>query len=160
MIYRVAMDVLQNEEDACDAVQNAFCSLLKQGSARERLENAEPELFRWYVYRTARNAALDLYRKRQREAERLLEPQETDRYPDGGEDLSERLIRERERKALRRAFRTLPEEIRTVMVRVILLREKATDVAASLGITCAAVSARLKKGKKLLAARMQQEENR
>ncbi len=154
----VALGVLHNEQDACDAVQNAFCSLLKRGAAREKLEKADPELFRWYVYQTAKNAALDLCRQRRREAERLSGAQEADLCPDGGGDPAERLILREKKAALRRAVDTLPADIRAVMIRVLVLGEKETEVAASLGISCQAVSARLKKGKKLLAARMRQEE--
>ena len=93
MMYRIAFGVLQSEEDASDAVQNAFCSLLKQGEERKKLEKAKPELFRWYVCQTAKNAAVDLYRKRQREADRLSGAEEEDPCPDGGGDPAGRLIR-------------------------------------------------------------------
>ncbi len=159
MMYRIAFGVLQSEEDASDAVQNAFCSLLSQGAGREKLEKAKPKLFRWYVCQTAKNAAVDLYRKRQREADRFSGAEEEDPCPDGGGDPAGRLIRQERKAALRRAVNGLPEKTRAVMIRVLVLGEKESDVAASLGISCQAVSARLKRGKELLAARMQQEED-
>lgn len=156
-MFRIAFDVLRNEEDASDAVQSAFCALLKKDQTRKKLRSLDPEIFRWYVFRAARNTALNLYQKNRRERERIAGLEET-LLPAGEADLAEELILKAETETLRCAVSAMPEQYRTVLFRVCILEEKGAAVAASLGISAAALSARLKRAKEMLKSLLEKEE--
>ncbi|MBQ7171759.1 MAG: sigma-70 family RNA polymerase sigma factor [Clostridia bacterium] len=156
-MFRIAFGVLRNEEDASDAVQSAFCALLKKDRTGKKLRALPPDTFRWYAFRAARNTALNLYQKNRREQERTAGLEETP-LPAGEEDLAEELILKAEAETLRRAVRAMPEQYRTVLFRVCILKEKGNAVAASIGISAAALSVRLKRAKEMLKCLLEEEE--
>ena len=80
-VYRVAYRLLQNPQDAEDAMQEAFLTVyLRVGEFR-----GEARLSSW-LYRIVTNKALDLLRRRGRKTEAA-----TEALDDLGEDVAERL---------------------------------------------------------------------
>ena len=65
-MYRIAYRVLGDEYAAEDAVHDAFVKLIAN---RDRLPDSFSEKARAYAKSTVKSAAIDLYRRRQREAE-------------------------------------------------------------------------------------------
>lgn len=61
---KAAYRVTGSMSDAEDVAQAVFLRILQQGACRQAIDNPES-----YIYRAAINAALDLLRKRRREAE-------------------------------------------------------------------------------------------
>lgn len=61
-MFRQAYAVLRNEDDAEDAVQDAFFKIWKH---LDKLREVDAGRTKWYVICVARNAAIDIYRKKQ-----------------------------------------------------------------------------------------------
>ncbi len=66
-LYRVAMRMLRNSDDAEDVVQNVFLRMMRNDHAPDEGRSAVG-----YLRRAARNAAIDLIRKRGQRAEMEL----------------------------------------------------------------------------------------
>jgi RNA polymerase sigma-70 factor (ECF subfamily) len=141
----VARRFLQQEQDAQDAVQDAFLSAFK---AIDKFEGSS-KLSTW-LHRIVVNAALMKLRSRQRHPERPIEDllpkfdTEGHRHADGWATTIDTTARDREtREFVRQKINELPDSYRTVL----LLRdieELSTDEAATqLGITPGAVKTRL-----------------
>ena len=60
-MHRQAFNVLHDENDAEDAVQNAFFRIWK---SLDKLRDLGDNEIKWYVIRAAINAAIDIYRKK------------------------------------------------------------------------------------------------
>lgn len=73
-LHRVLTAILQNPEDAEDALQETFLKLL--GGKMWRAQNA-----RAYFFGSARHIALDMLRRRKREQNRVIEFDETTQNP-------------------------------------------------------------------------------
>ena len=68
-MVRAANSILHNEQDAQDAVQSAFVRLLDHGDLLQKLTNTQ---IKWYVVKSAFNAAKDKWRDRKRLGETSL----------------------------------------------------------------------------------------
>ena len=76
---KAAYRVTGSMSDAEDVAQALFLRILQQGACRQAIDNPES-----YIYRAAINAALDLLRKRRREAEVPVEEDEERGVPELG----------------------------------------------------------------------------
>jgi RNA polymerase sigma-70 factor, ECF subfamily len=149
-----ARRILANEEDARDAVQDAFVSAFKEIGRFE----ARSRLGTW-LHRIVVNAALYRLRHRQRHPERSIE----DLLPHFGEgehqvdppspwkDTSETILQRQELcELVRRCIDQLPESYRTVL----LLRDieglDTEETAEALGISQGVVKTRLHRARQAL----------
>jgi RNA polymerase sigma-70 factor (ECF subfamily) len=150
----VARRILRNEEDANDAVQDAFLSAFKgignfQGQAR---------LGTW-LHRIVVNAALARLRNLQRHPERSIE----DLLPHFGEGehqveppvpwkaTSETLLQQQEaRELVRRAICQLPESYRTVLLLRDIEELSTEETAQLLGTSPGVVKTRLHRARQAL----------
>ena len=153
-MLRVARRILRNEEDARDAVQDAFLAAFKDIGhfmGRSRVGT--------WLHRIAVNAALSRLRTRQRHPERSIE----DLLPHFGEDehqidppapwkaTSEMILQEQEsRELVRHCISQLPEIYRTVL----LLRDieglDTEETARMLGTSPGVVKTRLHRARQAL----------
>jgi RNA polymerase sigma-70 factor (ECF subfamily) len=153
-LIRVAQRILGNEDDAKDAVQEAFISAFK---SRGQF-NATAKIATW-LHRIAVNAALMKLRSRRRHPEESiddLEPrflptgQHTQRYDSWAEAADEALFRRETAEFVRGAIDQLPEAYRTVL----LLRDiegfSNQEAAEILGTTNNAVKIRLHRARMAL----------
>lgn len=69
-MFRKAFSILNNRQDAEDAVHNAFLKIIDH---LDRLPDSHSVQTKWYVVTAAENAAIDLYRKRKRSQETAFE---------------------------------------------------------------------------------------
>lgn len=109
LVYRVALRVTGEPADAADAAQNALVKVW-QGIA-----DVEPERRRAWAARVARNAALDLLRRRSVRpkpgaADPIPDPEASDPLPDIDAEASDL------RTCLARALGTLDEPYRSILV--------------------------------------------
>ena len=109
LVYRVALRVTGTPDDAADAAQDALVNVW-QGVA-----DVEPERRRAWAARVARNAALDLLRRRSVRpqagvAEHVSDPEASDPLPDADAEASDL------RTCLARAVGTLAEPYRSILV--------------------------------------------
>ena len=154
-VYRLSYKILRHEEDAAEALQDAFLS------AYRGLKNFKAEsTFSTWLYRIATNAALMRYRKR-REGHISFE-QSQSRHPDAeplaipdwsAQPLDE-LLDSETREVMQEGIDRLPEELRTVFVLRDVEGMSNAEVAEVLELSIAAVKSRLHRGRVALRDRL------
>jgi len=148
--------LLGNEEDARDAVQEAFMNAFRSIG---RFEGGS--LLSTWLHRIVVNVSLMKLRRRKRKPEESLDHllpafhddgHFADRIESGAEPADQRLAREEEQAAVRAAIDELPDHYRTI----VLLRDiegiGTNEVATELGITPNAVKLRLHRARQALRA--------
>jgi RNA polymerase sigma-70 factor (ECF subfamily) len=158
----VARRLLSSEEDARDAVQEAFLNAFRN---IHRFESQA--LLSTWLHRIVVNVSLMKLRSRKRRPEESLDhllPAFRDdghfmeRFESGAEPADARLAREEEQAAVRAAIDELPEHSRTILLLRDIEGMSTQDVAEQLGITPNAVKLRLHRARQalrtLLAPRM------
>jgi RNA polymerase sigma-70 factor (ECF subfamily) len=154
-VYRLSFKILRHEEDAAEALQDAFLS------AYRGLKNFKSEsTFSTWLYRIATNASLMKYRKRRDNHVSLEQSQSRN---DDAEPLEladwstqpvDELLNAETRQVMEESVAKLPEELRTVF----LLRDDRelsnAEVAEALELTVAAVKSRLHRARLLLRDRL------
>ena len=144
--------LLRSEEDARDAVQEAFFAAFR---ALPRFEG-ESRLSTW-LHRIAINAALMKLRSRRRRPEasidELLPRFDTDGHRDPSESFEtplEELERAELRAVVRRCIDRLPESYRTVIVLRDVEDLDTEQAARALGVSCGVVKTRLHRARQAL----------
>jgi len=153
-LLAVARRLLRNEEDARDAVQEAFLSALK---ALDSFEGAA-RISTW-LHRIVVNAALMKMRSRRRKPEEpidaflpgFLEDGHHATHPPEWRDTPEALLAQRETRDLVHAcIDRLPESYRTVVIFRDVEELGTEETARLLGLTPGAVKLRLHRGRQAL----------
>lgn len=145
-IYRLALRMLSNSQDAEDVLQETFLKALRALPDFE----GRSSLSTW-LYRIAVNEALMLLRKRKPEVS-LATPNDSDDEEENGEEMQivdwghlpeSELLSGEARRSIDQAVERLPQRLKVVF----LLRDveglSIEDTAAALGISQAAVKTRL-----------------
>lgn len=155
-LLAVARRLLRHEEDARDAVQDAFVSALRSLDGF----SGRCQLSTW-LHRITVNAALMKLRTRRRKPEDPIEPLLPSfledghhaRHPREWRDDAEALVACREeREFVRGAIDRLPESYRTVLLLRDIEELDTTEVAAFLGVSDNVVSVRLHRARQALRA--------
>jgi RNA polymerase sigma-70 factor (ECF subfamily) len=142
-VFRFVLRMLGNRDEAMDLTQDSF---LKAWNA---LPGWRPEArFATWLLQIARNATLDLLRRRRRVEFVPLDPGETASDPHDPAPSPEQRLADRQRIGLlERALAALPPEQREIL----LLRElegmNYAEIAATLGINEGTVKSRLARGR-------------
>ena len=154
-VYRLAYKILRHEDDAAEALQDAFLSAFRG------LKNFKAEsTFSTWLYRVTTNAALMKYRKRREGHISLEQSQSRDEnsHPIELADWSalppEELEDQETWDVLSEAVEQLPEDLRIVFLRRDWLEESNAEVADGLGLTVAAVKSRLHRARIQLRDRL------
>ena len=154
-VYRLSYKILRHEDDAAEALQDAFLS------AYRGLKNFKAEsTFSTWLYRIATNASLMKYRKRRDNHISLDQSQsqndeaEPMQLPDWSAQPPEELLTAEMREVMKDSIERLPEELRTVFV-LRDIRELSNDaVSKELGLSVAAVKSRLHRARIALRERL------
>jgi RNA polymerase sigma-70 factor, ECF subfamily len=153
-LLAVARRLLRHEEDARDAVQEAFLLAFRGLSGF----GGRCQLSTW-LHRIVVNAALMKLRSRERKPESPIDELLPEFLPDGHHvtqfdewrlPAPERLIREEQRAQVRAAIDRLPESYRTVLMLRDIDELDTADVARLLGISANAVKIRLHRARQAL----------
>ena len=150
-VYRLALRILRHEEDAAEALQEAFLS------AYRGLKNFKVEsTFSTWLYRVATNAALMRYRRR-REGHVSLEQSQSPNgdgepmaIPDWSAQPLDELLDQETREVMNDSVQRLPEDLRTVFLLRDVEELSNAQVAEVLDLTIAAVKSRLHRARKSL----------
>ncbi len=159
-VYRLAMGMMKNREDALDAVQDAFLSVFR------KLDTFKGEsAFSTWLYRIALNSVYMRLRSRSRhdktqpleDLEQVLDPariRELVPQSSGSARADDELLRKELGRELREAVASLPEEYRAIFT----LREvedlSNQEVADILGLSLAATKTRLHRARLFLRHRL------
>lgn len=162
-LLSVARRLLGNEEDARDAVQEAFLNAFR---SIDRFEGGS--LLSTWLHRIVVNVSLMKLRRRKRKPEESLDHllpafnergHFVERFASVDEPADERLFRLEDQAAVRAAIDQLPEHYRTVLLLRDIEGMGTAEVAEQLGITANAAKLRLHRARQalrtLLAPRLQ-----
>ena len=150
-MYYLALKIVNDEMAAEDSVHNAFIKLIE---GKVIFPDPESDECKRYIITVTKNAAIDVYRKKKRESERLYLIGEE--VPDNalnhgdwiGLDISERYLE------------TLPDKYQSV-VKCMAIDEMSTkETSKELGISEATVRKRYERARKMLRVMMEQEVDR
>jgi RNA polymerase sigma-70 factor, ECF subfamily len=153
-LLAVARRLLRQDEDARDAVQEAFLQAF-----RGLPSFAGRCLLSTWLHRIVVNVALMRLRTRQRKPEALIDDLLPQYQPDGHhvEEFDEwrlpptdRMLRDEVRDHVRAAIDRLPETYRTILLLRDIEELETPEVAATLGITANAVKIRLHRARQAL----------
>lgn len=140
--YRLAYSILQNEQDAQDAVQEAFLSCFVNISSFRQKSS-----FQTWLYRIVANRCTDILRKKQRD-NRLYVGISADSLG------TERMEALEESMDLKKFLVSIAPEYRAVIVLYYGFDFKTTEVAETLGIPVGTVKSRLSTARKLVQQRL------
>jgi RNA polymerase sigma-70 factor (ECF subfamily) len=154
-VYRLAYKILRHEDDAAEALQDAFLSAFR-GIKNFKVEST----FSTWLYRVATNASLMKYRKRRDDHVSLEQSQSAQAdaeplaIPDWSQQPLKNLLDSETRDVMEEGLRRLPEELRTVFI----LRDEEghsnAEVAEMLNLSVAAVKSRLHRARIALRDRL------
>jgi len=154
-VYRLSFKILRHEEDAAEALQDAFLS------AYRGLKNFKSEsTFSTWLYRIATNASLMKYRKRRDNHVSLEQSQsrnddaETLEVPDWSTQPVDELLNAETRQVMEESVARLPEELQTAFLLRDIQEQSNAQVAEALDLTVAAVKSRLHRARLLLRDRL------
>ena len=136
MMYCIANGILKNDQDAEDAVHNAFIKMIKRFSKFQSapLKDLAPQ-----IAVIAKNEAISVLRKRKDEAP--LEDWEN--FVEASETITDY-------QNLVDSFTRLPQTYRSVLEMKLLLGYSDREISTKLGISKNAVSSRISRGRQLL----------
>ncbi len=144
-LLRLARRVLRNDDEAADALQDAFLAVHRKLDGFR----GEAHVSTW-LHRVVLNTCLMRLRARRRRPEHPPETLET--LLDAGPSAFERLERLQRIERVRRAIDGLAETHRTVLTLCELKEQSALEAARRLGITANAVKIRLCRARRALRA--------
>lgn len=146
-LLSVARRILKNEEDAKEAVHQAFIAAFKSRAGFQG--DSTPAT---WIHRIAVNKALDLLRARNRRPEDSIEDllprflpngHHTERFVVWPEAMEERIDRERRARVIREVIDQMPDSFRLVLLLRDIEQLSTEEAATALGITPNAVKLRL-----------------
>lgn len=143
MMYGVAYKVVRNDQDAEDAVHNAFMKIIKRFP---KFQNALSRELVPQIAVIAKNEAISLLRKKRDEAP--LE--DWDSFSEAAEGVADY-------HALVDSFTRLPQTYRAAVEMKLLLGYSDGEIASKLQISKTAVSTRISRGRQLLRSIVEQE---
>jgi len=154
-VYRLCYKILRHEDDAAEALQDAFLS------AYRGLKNFKAEsTFSTWLYRVATNASLMKYRKRRDKHVSLDQSQSQEdeaeplQLPDWSAQPPEELLTAEMREVMAESIQRLPKELYEVFV-LRDIREYSNDqVSKELKLSVAAVKSRLHRARIALRERL------
>jgi RNA polymerase sigma-70 factor (ECF subfamily) len=154
-VYRLSYKILRHEDDAAEALQDAFLS------AYRGLKNFKVEsTFSTWLYRIATNASLMKYRKRRSNLVSLEQSQSQNpdaeplQIPDWTQQPPEQLLTSETREVMEEGIQRLPEELRLVFVLRDIEGNSNAEVAEILDLSVAAVKSRLHRARIALRERL------
>jgi RNA polymerase sigma-70 factor (ECF subfamily) len=154
-VYRLSFKILRHEDDAAEALQDAFLSAFR-GIRNFKAEST----FSTWLYRIATNAALMKYRKRRDGHVSLEQSQsgegdsEAMQLPDWTTQPLKDLLDSETREVMQEGIERLPDELRTVFVLRDVQELSNAEVAEILELSVAAVKSRLHRARIILRDRL------
>ena len=143
LMFRIAMKLLHNTQDAEDAVHNAFVQMIRHFSKISDVpcENLPP-----WIVSIIRNESISILRKRTD----MISIEEWDGFRDTTQQISNY-------HELVELFAKLPDTYRSVMELKLLWGYSDGEIASRLGLSKTAVSSRVNRGRAYLRKMVEQE---
>lgn len=142
LALRVALDVLRDRYLAEDAVHEAFIKVAKN---MEKIGDVETLETKRYLVTIVKHAAIDIYRKRNKQMEREIYIDEMEE----SEEVNSFMNPELDNEILEALYR-LPEKYRDVFLLKYSHNKENSEIADLLGIPEGTVRQRIRRGKEIL----------
>lgn len=143
-MFRVAYSILNQTEQAEDAVSEVFLKLMYR---MDRIREAESEETQWYLLRMIKNEAIDQYRKNQKENRyREAAGSKTER---SGDPLEDWAAREDFRQEFSDGFQKLSSKYQEVLWLRFVKERSVAETAEILGISETLVRKRVERARKI-----------
>lgn len=147
-MYRVAYGVLHNREQAEDAVQDSFEKLLKY---LPKIDTPDSPKTQQLVLKTVRNTAIDQYRRNNKQNEWLSQQEQ-------GEETNSFVKSVEDREFIQQLLNAVPTEYREIIKLRCYYGFSAKETGDILGLSEGNVNKRLERARKLIADRLEWEE--
>ncbi|MBE6719937.1 MAG: sigma-70 family RNA polymerase sigma factor [Ruminococcaceae bacterium] len=142
-MFSVAFDVVKNNEDAEDAVQNAFVGIANNMSS---IGDPLSQKTLSYVLKASKNAAINIYNKNNK----IKTVEFNDDINLSDDDFFDEIIAKKERGEIVDAIYNLNDTYKLPLYYYFVCDMKIKDIANLLGISVSAVKVRIHRGKKKL----------
>ncbi len=149
-MYGIAMSVLHNSHDAEDALHSAFLSVAKN---IEKLGDPDSDKTAVYLFRAAKNTALNVCAKRNTLANREVSVGNHSDVCNIGDGLAD-ATEKPQSGSLLNCVESLPDKYRAALELHFIEEYTIAQTAEILGENVSTVKQRLVRGKKLLASRL------
>ena len=146
--YRVAYGVLHNREQAEGAVQDSFEKLLKY---LPKIDTPDSPKTQQLVLKTVRNTAIDQYRRNNKQNEWLSQQEQ-------GEETNSFVKSVEDREFIQQLLNAVPTEYREIIKLRCYYGFSAKETGDILGLSEGNVNKRLERARKLIADRLEWEE--
>ncbi len=144
MMYHIAYKILNNKQDAEDAVSDTFVRIIRK--YLDKVSDPESEKAKAFIIVTTKSTAKNIYRKRQREAHSDL-----DELYDVGEDkLEEDFSRKCDAEMVHKALDKLEESQKEVLRYKYFYYNSIEEIAEILGISEDGVRKRMRRAEQNL----------
>ena len=147
-MYRVAYGVLHNREQAEDAVQDSFEKLLKY---LPKIDTPDSPKTQQLVLKKVRNTAIDQYRRNNKQNEWLSQQEQ-------GEETNTFVKSVEDREFIQQLLNAVPTEYREIIKLRCYYGFSAKETGDILGLSEGNVNKRLERARKLIADRLEWEE--
>lgn len=147
-MYRVAYGVLHNREQAEGAVQDSFEKLLKY---LPKIDTPDSPKTQQLVLKTVRNTAIDQYRRNNKQNEWLSQQEQ-------GEETNSFVKSVEDREFIQQLLNAVPTEYREIIKLRCYYGFSAKETGDILGLSEGNVNKRLERARKLIADRLEWEE--
>lgn len=148
LMFGIAIDILKNEQDAEDAVQDAF---VKLADNLDRIADADSPQARNFAAVITRNICFNVLRKRHIEDD----IDETDAASDMSAE--DEFLSAQGVETLERALLSLPEKYRDILYLTVYEELSLHDASELLGITYENAKSRVKRARKKISEFLQKE---
>jgi RNA polymerase sigma-70 factor (ECF subfamily) len=148
-VFNVALRVLGDPDDARDATQDTFLSMLRKLS-QFRGDSA----FTTWLHRVTVNACYDILRKRRRQPRLRLITDENDPMPEAGPPVADHADATVGSIDVSRALQEIPEEYRVTLVLADIQDVAYEEIARILDVPIGTVKSRVHRGRIALAGAM------
>ncbi|MEE0467718.1 MAG: RNA polymerase sigma factor [Blautia sp.] len=147
-MYRVAYGVLHNREQAEGAVQDSFEKFLKY---LPKIDTPDSPKTQQLVLKTVRNTAIDQYRRNNKQNEWLSQQEQ-------GEETNSFVKSVEDREFIQQLLNAVPTEYREIIKLRCYYGFSAKETGDILGLSEGNVNKRLERARKLIADRLEWEE--
>jgi RNA polymerase sigma-70 factor (ECF subfamily) len=148
-VFNVSLRVLGDPDDARDATQDTFLSMLRKLS-QFRGDSA----FTTWLHRVTVNACYDILRKRRRQPRLRLVSDENDPIPETGPPVADHADATAGSIDVARALQQIPEEYRVTLVLADIQDVAYEEIARILDVPIGTVKSRVHRGRIALARAM------
>ncbi len=157
LVYRIAYAALRSHHDAEDATQETFVRVLRYGSRLGEVQDPKT-----WLARIAWRVAVDRSRRRGSSRETSLENSESLVHEVTSSDIpaDETVHGSQFRTALEKMIAALPEKLRQPLILSTIQEMSPQEVAATLGMSEAAVRSRVFRARQILKEKLAQQMNR